>query len=72
MHCVRRLEANRQHIGETMNTIEAIVRPYKVDDINDADGKLGAEGVTATESIFRQFFGASSSRSDTHSAHGEC
>ena len=54
-----------------MKMIDAIV-PYNVKGIDDAEGKLSVEGVTVTESIFRQLFGAFFSRSDTHSAHGAC
>jgi hypothetical protein len=71
MHWVRDLEADPTPRRETMKMIDAIV-PYNVKEIDDAEGKLSVEGVTVTESIFRQLFGAFFSRSDTHSAHGAC
>ena len=32
-----------------MKLIKAIVRPHKVEDVNDAVGRLGVEGVAVTE-----------------------
>jgi len=35
--------------GEPMKKIEAIIKPFKLDDVKDALGEIGVDGMTVTE-----------------------
>ncbi len=47
VHC--RLHAARIRIGSKMKKIEAIIKPFKLDEVKEALSEVGLKGITVTE-----------------------
>jgi nitrogen regulatory protein PII len=44
-----RIQAFKQQPGTSMKRIEAIIKPFKLEEVKDALGEIGIEGMTVTE-----------------------
>jgi nitrogen regulatory protein P-II 1 len=46
---IRDLAKEREVFGGTMKKIEAIIRPFRIDDVREALAEIGVKGMTLTE-----------------------